>query len=190
MDYLSGIQAQQVSGFFKRFFLLSRAYQVSLHGAYLQHLIPQWAWNPGLPCSSLKIQSLPLLNFIWLVIAQPSNLLRSLCRASLPLRESTAPLNLLSSANLLIYSWVLCPSSLWRPWGAQERGWIPIEPHWWQLTSLMSSHSLKPFMYNPWTCGSPITRCVYPAVVCWTFCSKGHCDRRQGKLYWYEKKVA
>ncbi|KAK4828001.1 hypothetical protein QYF61_022778, partial [Mycteria americana] len=42
-----------------------------------------------------------LLNFIWLVIAQLSSLSRSLCKASLPLREDTAPPSLVSSANLL-----------------------------------------------------------------------------------------
>jgi len=42
-----------------------------------------------------------LLNFIWLEIAQLSSLSRSLCKASLPSRESTAPPSLVLLGNLL-----------------------------------------------------------------------------------------
>ncbi|KAK4831737.1 LOW QUALITY PROTEIN: hypothetical protein QYF61_018867 [Mycteria americana] len=48
-----------------------------------------------------RIQHLLLLNFIRLVIAQLTSLSRSLCKVSLPSRESTAPPSLVSSANLL-----------------------------------------------------------------------------------------
>ncbi|KAK4810613.1 hypothetical protein QYF61_007350, partial [Mycteria americana] len=55
----------------------------------------------GLPRPRWRIRHLLLLNFIRLVIAQLSSLSRSLCKASLPSRESTAPPSLVSSANLL-----------------------------------------------------------------------------------------
>lgn len=49
---------------------------------------PSLFLHPGLPHSRCRICHFPLLNFTWLVIAQPSHLWRSLCRVSLPLRES------------------------------------------------------------------------------------------------------
>ncbi|KAK4824371.1 hypothetical protein QYF61_014031 [Mycteria americana] len=52
--------------------------------------------------SRCRIRHLDLLNFIPLIIAQCSNLSRSLCKASCPSRESTAPPCLVSSANLLM----------------------------------------------------------------------------------------
>lgn len=57
--------------------------------------------QPMLPHSRCRIWHLFSLNFIWLVIAQLSNLLRSLCKASLPSRKSTAPPCVVSSANLI-----------------------------------------------------------------------------------------
>lgn len=45
-------------------------------------------------------QHLPLSNFMPLMIVHCSNLSRSLCKASHPSRESTAPPSLVSSANL------------------------------------------------------------------------------------------
>ncbi|KAJ7425716.1 hypothetical protein WISP_22250 [Willisornis vidua] len=56
---------------------------------------------PWLPHTRCRIRHFLLLNLIWLVIAQSYNLLRSLCRASLPSRESRAPPSFVSSANLL-----------------------------------------------------------------------------------------
>lgn len=54
----------------------------------------------GLPHSRRRIQNMLLLNVIWLVIVQPSNLSRSLWKATLPSRESAGPLNLVLSKNL------------------------------------------------------------------------------------------
>lgn len=39
---------------------------------------------------------------------------------------------------------------LWRHWRALGLEWSPVEPHLWQITSLMSSHSLSPIVPNPW----------------------------------------
>jgi len=57
--------------------------------------------QPGLPCFRCRIQHLLLLNFKLLVVAQLSDLSWSLCKASPPLMELTAPPDLVSSANLL-----------------------------------------------------------------------------------------
>lgn len=48
-----------------------------------------------------RFHYLHLLNFMWLVIAQPYNLSRSLCKVSLLLWEPTVHPILISSANLL-----------------------------------------------------------------------------------------
>lgn len=56
-----------------------------------------WYVHPQLPHH--RIWHLLLLHFIWLVMAQPTNFSRSLCKASLPLRESTALHNLVSAAS-------------------------------------------------------------------------------------------
>ncbi|KAK4806787.1 hypothetical protein QYF61_005583 [Mycteria americana] len=80
--------------------------QISFRGAALQPLVLQFVCiiritsSQAIP-SQCRIWHLLLLNFIWLVITQLSSLSRSLCKASLPSRESTAPPSLVSSANLL-----------------------------------------------------------------------------------------
>lgn len=62
-------------------------------------LFPTMSIHPGLSCPRCNLA--PLLNFIPLVIAQPFDLSRSLCRASLPSGEPTAPHNFLLLANIL-----------------------------------------------------------------------------------------
>lgn len=57
--------------------------------------------QPGIPHHTCKTWQLLLLNFTPLVIGQVSNLSKSLCKTSLPFRESSVPPNLVSSANLL-----------------------------------------------------------------------------------------
>lgn len=66
-----------------------------------------------LPYPRCRIWPLSFWNVIWLVIAQSSDLLRSLCRASLLSRESTGPPNLVSSANLLGISLICVSNSSW-----------------------------------------------------------------------------
>ncbi|KAK4828313.1 hypothetical protein QYF61_025325 [Mycteria americana] len=57
-------------------------------------------------------QHLALLNLTQLVLAHPSSLSRSLCRAFLPSSRSTLPHNLVSSANLLRVHLIPSPRSL------------------------------------------------------------------------------
>lgn len=59
-----------------------------------------------------RIWQLLLWNFIWLVVAQLSGLWKSLCKNSLPFRESTAPPSLALSTNIIMYMWFLCPDHL------------------------------------------------------------------------------
>uniref|UniRef100_A0A8B9CGD6 Uncharacterized protein n=1 Tax=Anser brachyrhynchus TaxID=132585 RepID=A0A8B9CGD6_9AVES len=75
--------------------------QIPFCGAVLQPLIPWSIHTARVALSQVRIWHLLLLNFMWLVIAQLSNLSRSLCKASPPSRETTAPLNLMSSANFV-----------------------------------------------------------------------------------------
>lgn len=65
-----------------------------------QPLVIQFACITRITCTRCRIQHLLLLNFIRSVISQLSSLSKSLCKASLPLRESTVPSDLGSSANL------------------------------------------------------------------------------------------
>lgn len=83
---------------------------------------------PGLPYPRCTMWHL-LLNFMWLVIAQPSNVSRSLCKAFWPLRKSTAPPNLVSFVRLL--SMHLSPesSSLWKHWRELVPKWSLAKPH-------------------------------------------------------------
>lgn len=66
----------------------------------LQMLVPQYVHIFGLH-SRCRIWHLLLLSFTQLVTVQPSKLSWSLCKATLPSRESTPSGNFLLSANLL-----------------------------------------------------------------------------------------
>ena len=62
---------------------------------------PSQCVRPGLHLPRCRIRHLFLLCFMWLVLAQFSNLSTSLCKPSPLSLEVTAPPNLVSSANLL-----------------------------------------------------------------------------------------
>lgn len=64
---------------------------ITFHGATLHLLVFSLYIDPVLSHPRCRIQQQLLLNFMQFVIAQPSNMPRSLCRACLPSRESTAP---------------------------------------------------------------------------------------------------
>ena len=68
-------------------------------GRLSSHSSPNLCLCPALLHPRYRIQHLELLNFIPLIIAQCSNLFRSLCKAACPSTESPAPLTLASSAN-------------------------------------------------------------------------------------------
>lgn len=81
--------------------------QIPLCRAALQPLNPSLYIGPGLPRSRYQIQSLHLLSSMWFVIAQPSSWSSSLCKASLPLRES-APLYSLALSTNRLYAFKFC----------------------------------------------------------------------------------
>lgn len=81
--------------------------QIPLCRAALQPLNPSLYVGPGLPRSRYQIQSLHLLSSMWFVIAQPSSWSSSLCKASLPLRES-APLYSLALSTNRLYAFKFC----------------------------------------------------------------------------------
>lgn len=82
--------------------------------AALQTLVPQFINITNIAWSQVESLSL-LLHFTELVIAQLSSLSRSLCKASLPLQDSTAPPNLLSSANSLNIHLIFVSKSFIKP---------------------------------------------------------------------------
>lgn len=69
-----------------------------LWGCFPAFHLPFCTYIPELSHSRCRIQNL-ILNFMKLVISQPSNLLRPLWKASSPSRESTALPSLVSSEN-------------------------------------------------------------------------------------------
>ena len=70
-------------------------------GLHPRFLFPSLHIHPGLRHCRCRIQLLPLLDFIWLVIVEYTNPSRSLCKAAPPMRESMAPLNLISLAKFI-----------------------------------------------------------------------------------------
>lgn len=65
---------------------------------------------PALFCLRYRIQRFPLLNFMLLLIAQCSNLFRSLYNTPHPFRKSTAPPSLSSASLLKMHSTPACRS--------------------------------------------------------------------------------
>ena len=122
--------------------LLSPTPHVHFSWAALQPLISRlclWIvlFNPR--CRSQHFLS---LNFMMLLIIQCSNVSSSLCMASHPSRQSSAPSSLVSSANLLrMHSNPL----LIKCWTELTPELIPVEHLLWLSTSQMSPHSLQPF---------------------------------------------
>lgn len=107
---------------------------------------PHLCFCPALLCVTCRIQHLDFLNFIPLIISQWFNLSRFLCRASRPLRESTTPSSLISSANLLtVHS---TPASKWLI-NILTRNGPKIEP--WGTLRVISHHSyIAPFTRTLW----------------------------------------
>ncbi|KAK4806181.1 hypothetical protein QYF61_001104 [Mycteria americana] len=101
--------------------------QVSFRGAALQPLVPQFVCIPRITPSQVQNLALALVKFHTVGDCQLSSLSRSLCKASLPSRESTAPPSLVSSANLLNVHLIPAPRSFMKtlkrtgpkiePWG-------------------------------------------------------------------------
>ena len=75
-------------------------------GLLSSHSSPNLYLCPALLHPRCRIRHLDLLIFIPLIIAQCSNLSRSLCKASCPSRQSLAPPSLVSSTNLFSSLWV------------------------------------------------------------------------------------
>lgn len=70
-------------------------------GLLPSHSSPNLFLCLALPCPRCRIRRLDFFNSMPLMIAQLSNLCRSLCKASYPWRESAAPPCLVLTANLL-----------------------------------------------------------------------------------------
>ena len=83
-------------------------------------LSPSVYVKPGLPRLRWRIQRLLLLNFMQLAIAQLSSQSRSLCKAFLPSRESTAPSSLVSSANLFNVHSIPASRSFTKPYSGEQ----------------------------------------------------------------------
>lgn len=138
--------------------------------------------HPGLHQPRCQICYLHLLNFITSVVAQYPNLWQSLCKASLPLRESIVSLNLVNKVHFTGFP---CPGLVrilkrtglilncgeHHYWLAMRR-YYPIHSNSLSLTSQSVAHS---------------SHCVHWAV-CWTFHPKGYCtERLYQKLCWNRK---
>ncbi|KAK4818032.1 hypothetical protein QYF61_004156 [Mycteria americana] len=80
-------------------------------GLLASHSSPNLHLCPALLCPRCRIRHFDLLNFIPFIIAQCSNLSRSLCKSSCPSKESTAPPSLVSSSTLLMVH--STPASRW-----------------------------------------------------------------------------
>lgn len=128
-----------------------------------------------LPRVKYRIRHLVLLNFMWLVIAQPYILWKSLCKAFLPSRESTASPDLVLSKYLLS----MCSSSLskalktWKRSGPQNGAWRnPTSdcPPAWSVTPITLT-------FLAWPINQLFTHQIICLALCWTFCPEGCCEK-------------
>jgi len=102
--------------------------QISFCRVGLQPPVPHFIIVSSIPSFQVQNPAFGFVKFHPINHSQCSNLSRSICKASCPSRESTAPSSLVSSANLLMVQWTPASRSLinvlnWtgpriEPWGA------------------------------------------------------------------------
>ena len=122
-------------------------------GLLSSHSSPSLEWCQVLLCPKCRIWHLFLFNFMWWMIAQCSNLSRSLCKASSPVRESTASPGLVSSAN-----WLRVQSNSASRW--LIKGWSRTGPRiesWGTAMVTGCQTGVAPFTITLWAL--PFSQC-------------------------------
>lgn len=121
---------------------LTRTSQIPFHRAAFQLLIPHLVCICSTTPFRMKNLALALVK-LWAVSDCPaSKLWRSLCKASLPPRESITSLYLEFLAIYLVNIQVLHLYNLLKHWRELAPDWKPEEPHQWLVGSLITPFTL------------------------------------------------
>lgn len=124
---------------------VSHNMQIPLGRTALQPLFLSLYADSVFPCPKWWIQHLLLLNSLQLVIAQPSDLSLSFCKASCPRGTSQLLQVHCNPKTQLVYCWTLRLSHLRNHWRTLAETRSPLEPHQW-----LPAWYITPFTITLW----------------------------------------